>query len=292
MHSTYIHRYLPINYFIVNCVWDMFSFISLHLQLSNTNLCNESVRKWSRSWQKNHPDQELVDFVVQGFTTGFDLGIENGPEPNKPCRNGAKVLKYPEVAQRLVDEEVAKGHILGPFDSPSMAGTVLLSYQPRSEGWLSRFVVFDTWFIGTVERQVSKCRDPRTLFQGELSSYRRSYQHCVASGAGSVLGQNRYLPCFQKSWSFGTVVTLLSVHTQRKNISQRVRSIWKFEQLFFVRESFGSYSVYCDGSDFLFGNFPLFGWLPTPWEITRRYENLHGSVYPYCDQNWSTDCRK
>ena len=76
---------------------------------------------------RHHPDRDLVNFVVDGFTHGFDIGVQNGPAPNKPCKNGSKVLRYPEVAQQLVDEEVQKGHILGPFDTPPIPGLV---YSP------------------------------------------------------------------------------------------------------------------------------------------------------------------
>ena len=67
---------------------------------------------------KDHPDKELVQYIVNGFRNGFHLGLQQHPPPRPPCKNGAKVLEDPEGAQNLVDEEVQKGHILGPFDTP------------------------------------------------------------------------------------------------------------------------------------------------------------------------------
>ena len=65
---------------------------------------------------KDHPDRESVKFVVDGFRHGFRLGVSRRPKPRPPCRNGKLVRENPEIAQKLVDKEVAKGHILGPFD--------------------------------------------------------------------------------------------------------------------------------------------------------------------------------
>ena len=38
------------------------------------------------------------------------------PEVCAPYKNSAEVRKYPHIVQQLVDAEVEKGHILGPFD--------------------------------------------------------------------------------------------------------------------------------------------------------------------------------
>ena len=76
---------------------------------------------------ENNPDRELVEYVVNGFRDGFRLGFDRWPQPNKPCENSSKVKKQPDIAQELVDEEVAKGHMLGPFDEPPIPG---LMYSP------------------------------------------------------------------------------------------------------------------------------------------------------------------
>ena len=75
---------------------------------------------------RDHPDKELVDFVASGFRDGFKLGMTSTPAPRGLCKNSQKVRQNPEIAQQLVDEEVKKGHILGPFDM-----------QPLPEMWFS-----------------------------------------------------------------------------------------------------------------------------------------------------------
>ena len=61
-------------------------------------------------------DQKFVHYVVDGFCKGFSLSMTSQPPPHSPCKNLSKVLQNPTAAQQLVDEEVAHGQILGPFD--------------------------------------------------------------------------------------------------------------------------------------------------------------------------------
>ena len=80
-----------------------------------------------KHYLRNHPDCNLVDYLVEGYTKGFSLGIEREPKPREPCKNSQAVQQSPEIAQKLVDEEVSKGHIIGPFDTPPIPGLV---YSP------------------------------------------------------------------------------------------------------------------------------------------------------------------
>ena len=75
------------------------------------------------------PNHELINYVVDGFCNGFHLGITWWPPPWGPCENLAKVLEDPEGVQELVDEEVVKGHILGPFDEEPFENMV---YSPKN----------------------------------------------------------------------------------------------------------------------------------------------------------------
>ena len=71
-----------------------------------------------RTLLHDHPDRQLVDYVVEGFEIGFELGLERRPHPRPPCKNLKKALEFPDKAQELIDRDVAKGHVLGPFDHP------------------------------------------------------------------------------------------------------------------------------------------------------------------------------
>ena len=55
--------------------------------------------------------------MIDGFKNGFKLGMTRRPDPRGPCLNSREVRQNPEIAQELVDKEIAVGHILGPFDT-------------------------------------------------------------------------------------------------------------------------------------------------------------------------------
>ena len=66
----------------------------------------------------NHPDQQEVKYIVDGFHHGFDLGLSCSPSPRGPVQNLRMARRHPDVAQAMIDNDVAKGHMLGPFDTP------------------------------------------------------------------------------------------------------------------------------------------------------------------------------
>ena len=62
----------------------------------------------------DHPDHREVNFVVNGFRHGFQLGLTSIPIPRDDCTNSSMV-------------HVARSHILGPFDEPPLPDLV---YSP------------------------------------------------------------------------------------------------------------------------------------------------------------------
>ena len=72
----------------------------------------------------DHPDEELVQYLVNGFKQGFRLGMTQAPHPCAPCPNSREVQRKPNVMQELVDKEIALGHILRPFDEPLLPNMV------------------------------------------------------------------------------------------------------------------------------------------------------------------------
>ena len=67
---------------------------------------------------EDHPDQELVKYLLDGYTKGFKLGLTRFPNCRQPCKNPREALRNPEIVQELIDKEVRLGHMLGPFDNP------------------------------------------------------------------------------------------------------------------------------------------------------------------------------
>ena len=76
---------------------------------------------------KDHPDRELADYVVDGFANGFELGLTRYPNPRPPCRNLTLAREKPHETQALIDKDIGKGHMIGPFDAPPLPDMV---YSP------------------------------------------------------------------------------------------------------------------------------------------------------------------
>ena len=64
---------------------------------------------------KDHPDRELVNEVVQGFRSGFSLGMDRLPKPRPPCANSKKVQQNQKITEQMIEKEISRGHIQGPF---------------------------------------------------------------------------------------------------------------------------------------------------------------------------------
>ena len=75
------------------------------------------------------PDKNEAQYVIDGFTRGFPLGIDPAkrPAPRAPCGNSDDAQAKPEIVRELVAKEVLLGHMLGPFDEPPLPDMV---YSP------------------------------------------------------------------------------------------------------------------------------------------------------------------
>ena len=111
-----------------------------------------------RYFLRDHPDKELVNYLVEGFTHGFHLGMNRAPTPRPPCDNSRAVQRKPAVTQALVDEEIAKGHILGPFDRPPLEDMVYspLNIVPKGDTEQYR-LIHDLAFPYDTDQSVNSC---------------------------------------------------------------------------------------------------------------------------------------
>ena len=100
---------------------------------------------------------------MDSFRHGFRLGFDRYPAPRGPCENSSKVQCYPDIAQALVDEEVAKGHILGLFDEPPIEGLVFspINIVPKPNG--KHRLIHDLAFPYDSENSVNACIPKKNL---------------------------------------------------------------------------------------------------------------------------------
>ena len=63
----------------------------------------------------NHPDSELVEKLCSGLVHGFDAGIDNCSSGTLECGNNRSAKLQPQVVEELIQSEIEKGYLLGPF---------------------------------------------------------------------------------------------------------------------------------------------------------------------------------
>ena len=67
---------------------------------------------------KEHPDEDFVNKLIDGLTNGFHTGISQMPDKTFECKNLLSASKYPDDVTNLIDNELQKGYIIGPFTEP------------------------------------------------------------------------------------------------------------------------------------------------------------------------------
>ena len=65
-----------------------------------------------------HPDRNFVVNLINGLREGFYTGISEPPTITLECPNNMSANRHPEVVTKLIDEEVKKGFLVGPFETP------------------------------------------------------------------------------------------------------------------------------------------------------------------------------
>lgn len=64
-----------------------------------------------------HPDQQFVQFLIQGLTYGFDTGFVETPQSPLICKNLQSALQDPLAVTELILKETDKGFLQGPFNN-------------------------------------------------------------------------------------------------------------------------------------------------------------------------------
>ena len=68
---------------------------------------------------KNHPDRAYVQYLLHGFSNGFDTGFSRLPDLPFECKNLLSAKRHPVSKTELIESELSKGYmyLIGPFDS-------------------------------------------------------------------------------------------------------------------------------------------------------------------------------
>ncbi|XP_060063754.1 uncharacterized protein LOC132544203 [Ylistrum balloti] len=65
----------------------------------------------------SHPDRTFVAYLLEGLRQGFDTGVRDIPETSLVCKNLLSARTQPDVVQELIDSELKKGFLAGPFET-------------------------------------------------------------------------------------------------------------------------------------------------------------------------------
>lgn len=65
---------------------------------------------------KNHPNRCFVNYLLTGLIQGFFAGLLWLPYHSFSCNNLLSAVKEPEIVDSLLQKEVKKGFMIGPFD--------------------------------------------------------------------------------------------------------------------------------------------------------------------------------
>lgn len=66
----------------------------------------------------SHPDPVFVDYLITGLLQGFRVGVLSPPSFSYVAKNLQSALAEPDVVSALLEKEVNKGYVIGPFSSP------------------------------------------------------------------------------------------------------------------------------------------------------------------------------
>ena len=63
-----------------------------------------------------HPDENFKQYLIEGLKHGFHTGFKTLPDLSIECKNLLSAVSQPECVTKLLDTEVQKGYLCGPFD--------------------------------------------------------------------------------------------------------------------------------------------------------------------------------
>ena len=85
---------------------------SSHSQHNTHTLC---AAAW-HSALRSHPNQRLVEFMLNGICNGFCIGLTNLPSSLKAARsNLEEAREHPDIVTDYLDTEISLYRVAGPF---------------------------------------------------------------------------------------------------------------------------------------------------------------------------------
>ena len=77
------------------------------------------VEQFSRDL-RNHPNPQLVAFILDGLRNGFKLGFNHSQKLKSAKHNKPSAYEYPAVIDEYLANKVSLGRVAGPFHTPPL----------------------------------------------------------------------------------------------------------------------------------------------------------------------------
>ena len=100
---------------------------------------------------------ENREYIVQGFTVGFDLG-HLGETFVQATRNAKIAEENEPIVQQLVDKEVKLGRFQGPFECMPFENTHISPLSMREKSTLGEYRLLHNLLYPYDDRAVNKCK--------------------------------------------------------------------------------------------------------------------------------------
>ena len=66
----------------------------------------------------DHHDTVFVNHLITGLSQGFRVGVIQDVNETFVCKNLQSAFKEPEIVSQLIEKELKKGYVIGPFKNP------------------------------------------------------------------------------------------------------------------------------------------------------------------------------
>eukprot|EP00064_Thunnus_orientalis_P024128 superscaffoldBa00009934_g24404 len=134
---------------------------------------------------QNHPDTQFVNFLIQGFTYGFHLGLQSTPESTHICNNLQSALSEPTTIDRLLQKEVDDAFMICPFSSPPFPSFRVspIGVATRKYSRKKRLIIdlssphgFTTHIYHLKRSKTNQSGQPQPIYLFRLDSYISPYE--------------------------------------------------------------------------------------------------------------------
>ena len=150
------------------------------------------------------PDQDLANYILNGFTYGFDIGVQGTfTNNNTRPRNNLSARKFPAQVSEAVRKELDRGHTVGPFRSPPFQFTHCspIGSAPKPDGTVRLVLDLSQPRGDAVNEHISK-----EEFACKYSSFDDAVDLVRALGSGVYMGKLdvkhafRLCPVWPEQW--------------------------------------------------------------------------------------------